>query len=457
METNNLLIYFSAGLFIISFIMFFSFVRKFLKPRKSSQYFLRIVPFLIIVPLIMGSHIYEKDFKKNNGWVIYRKDKSTQTISLLRDSIMQLENKVNNLNFERQNLITDIKGKKIEINNLSQKLAESSAESQRLLYDIGIKNQNIISLRTEIVSIENFHLNQNEVYDSEIIQLKTTIEELNQKVALLEKENEDLKKAIEFKSIISDNEKQQTVEFKKNSPIRKPNLWAFVIGSDIPTKSDNYYQPCESIVDALSLYKSLDRLKINNTSINIEILTGDELDDENVDSLMSNLFNKANKEDIIMLFVSGLSSENGFYLNERKILYHREIKKALNKSQAKNKLVIANIYEYVALSSKLKNRTKVSTAEFFNTFTKENIPVLTASMYTKNTECYKEGNTSIFASALIDALQGQADTNKDKTVTFDEAYRYIYREVKTFTGDEQSPVLAGNNTAVKEKPLIVLK
>ena len=44
----------------------------------------------------------------------------------------------------------------------------------------------------------------------------------------------------------------------------------------------------------------------------------------------------------------------------------------------------------------------------------------------------------------MEGLKGEADTDKDKLVTLDELYTYVYGNVRRYTGNLQSPVLAGD-------------
>ena len=50
----------------------------------------------------------------------------------------------------------------------------------------------------------------------------------------------------------------------------------------------------------------------------------------------------------------------------------------------------------------------------------------------------------IFSHYLIKGLKGEADTNTDKMVTLDELYTYVYGNVRKYTGNLQTPVLAGD-------------
>ena len=50
----------------------------------------------------------------------------------------------------------------------------------------------------------------------------------------------------------------------------------------------------------------------------------------------------------------------------------------------------------------------------------------------------------VFSHYLIDGLKGASDLNKDRIITIRELYDYVYANVKKFSGNAQTPVIAGN-------------
>jgi uncharacterized caspase-like protein len=50
----------------------------------------------------------------------------------------------------------------------------------------------------------------------------------------------------------------------------------------------------------------------------------------------------------------------------------------------------------------------------------------------------------IFSHYLVEGLKGQADADGNKLVTLDELYSYVYSHVREYSGNLQSPVLAGD-------------
>ena len=50
----------------------------------------------------------------------------------------------------------------------------------------------------------------------------------------------------------------------------------------------------------------------------------------------------------------------------------------------------------------------------------------------------------VFSHFLIKGLKGEADLNKNKTVSIKELFNYVYFNVRQYTGNVQSPMIAGN-------------
>ena len=61
----------------------------------------------------------------------------------------------------------------------------------------------------------------------------------------------------------------------------------------------------------------------------------------------------------------------------------------------------------------------------------------------------------IFSHFLIKGLSGDADKNADKLVTLDELYSFVYEKVRTYSGNLQTPVLAGD--ADRDMPLASIR
>jgi uncharacterized caspase-like protein len=50
----------------------------------------------------------------------------------------------------------------------------------------------------------------------------------------------------------------------------------------------------------------------------------------------------------------------------------------------------------------------------------------------------------VFSHFLIRGLKGEGDVNNDKIVTIQELFEFVYQNVRTYTGNQQSPIIRGD-------------
>lgn len=70
--------------------------------------------------------------------------------------------------------------------------------------------------------------------------------------------------------------------------------------------------------------------------------------------------------------------------------------------------------------------------------------IITASAANEVSVEKDELQHGVFTYYLLEGLRGAADTDRDGTVTVDEAYRYVSEKVPRATGQEQHPVKKGS-------------
>ena len=63
--------------------------------------------------------------------------------------------------------------------------------------------------------------------------------------------------------------------------------------------------------------------------------------------------------------------------------------------------------------------------------------------------------SGIFSYYLVRGLKGKADTNRDKIITIQELYDYVFYEVQSYTAHAQTPTITGNFD--KEMPVAVIR
>ena len=52
--------------------------------------------------------------------------------------------------------------------------------------------------------------------------------------------------------------------------------------------------------------------------------------------------------------------------------------------------------------------------------------------------------SGIFSHFLVRGLKGEADKNGDKMVVIQELFDYVYKQVRLYTGNVQTPTLTGS-------------
>ncbi len=168
------------------------------------------------------------------------------------------------------------------------------------------------------------------------------------------------------------------------------------------------------------------------------LLTNSSATRNNVLYQMNKLFSKASKGDMIVLFFSGHGYQGGFYDSSNGKISYSDIKKIMAKSPAKNKMIFAD-----ACYSGDFREAKQSGA---NPLTAKDINVLLfLSSRSNETSIERRSmDNGFFTTYLQKALRGNADANRDRTVTAKELYNYVSKGVVDISSGRQHPVMWGN-------------
>lgn len=143
---------------------------------------------------------------------------------------------------------------------------------------------------------------------------------------------------------------------------------------------------------------------------------------DNVCSAMKRAFAAAGPDDTIILFFSGHGVQGAFMCYDR-ILKYKTIQEIMLNSKAKNKIILADacfsgkISEYKILT---RNR---------NT----NIMYFLSSRAREVSKENPNGTNSVFTAALLQALKGGADANRDRTITARELFDYVHTKIVSQT------------------------
>lgn len=184
----------------------------------------------------------------------------------------------------------------------------------------------------------------------------------------------------------------------------------------------------------------------------IRILIDEDATHAKILSAMNDVFGKAGKEDLVMVYFSGHGLPGSFLpidfdgFNNK--LDHEEINKILDESPAKYKLCIADAcHSGSLLAMAEKSGTMRNVLEdYYKTLAQaEAGTALIMSSKGEETSLESSGlRQGVFSHFLIRGLKGEADKDANKIVTLQELYDYINENVKSYTMNRQSPVIKGH-------------
>lgn len=182
----------------------------------------------------------------------------------------------------------------------------------------------------------------------------------------------------------------------------------------------------------------------------VRVLIDEEATRENLLGTLQEVFDKASPNDLVLFYFSG-HGLNGSFLpidfdgfNNK--ITHDEIAVMFNKCKAKYKLCIADACHSGSIFAMRSGETEPVLNQYYQTLSKA-VSGTALIMSSKADETSLESSglrQGVFSHFLIRGLKGEADKNKDKIVSVQEIYEYIYENVRAYTGNRQSPVIKGS-------------
>jgi hypothetical protein len=182
----------------------------------------------------------------------------------------------------------------------------------------------------------------------------------------------------------------------------------------------------------------------------ISLLIDESASRSNILRAMKSTFAKADRNDVIMLYYSGHGLPGSFlpidFDGYNNVIEHYEIKEILEQSEAKHKICFADACHsgsMLAMKSPF-NATKMNS--FFEGFEKADAgTALFTSSKSEEISMETTGlRQGIYSHYLIRGLSGEADFDNNKIVSISELYLFVSKNVKSYTGNRQNPVIAGN-------------
>lgn len=148
------------------------------------------------------------------------------------------------------------------------------------------------------------------------------------------------------------------------------------------------------------------------------------------------LFAKASAGDIVVFFFSGHGYPGGFCAYDANLSY-AEIRRAMASSKSKNKMIFAD----ACFSGKLREES--TSASAMNATKKANVMLFLSSRSNETSIERRSMTNGFFTTYLQKGLRGNADANRDRTITARELFDFVNQGVVSLSEGRQHPVMWG--------------
>ena len=236
-------------------------------------------------------------------------------------------------------------------------------------------------------------------------------------------------------------------------------VWAVVVGCA-------YYQHMKTLRytddDAYQFYAFLKSLEGGALSDDqVKVLIDENATHDNILAAMRDTYRQADENDVILFYFSGHGLPGAFlpvdYDGTDLALKHDEVHEVLETSRSRHKLVIADACHSGSLAARSGTADDQLLAGYYSAL--DNARSSTALMMSSKGEeiSLEDGGlrSGVFSHYLIRGMKGEADVNHDRIVSIQELFDFVYREVRGYTGNVQTPTLTGNYD--DEMPISVIR
>jgi len=182
----------------------------------------------------------------------------------------------------------------------------------------------------------------------------------------------------------------------------------------------------------------------------VKILVDEDATRVNILQTMRQTLLQADANDVIIFYFSGHGLDGAFLPQEfdgvANKLYHHEIKEILDQSHAKHKICIADACNSGSLMAMKGANYDQTLKNYYKAFddTKGGLALFMSSKREEYSLEDQGMRSGIFSHYLIRGLKGDADVDGDKVVTMRELYDFVYKNVRTYTSNAQTPSISGS-------------
>ena len=237
---------------------------------------------------------------------------------------------------------------------------------------------------------------------------------------------------------------EPAVASDKSSAVK---VWAVVVGVGRYTSMPVLKYSDDDAYQFYSFLKSPEGGALPDSQI--KVLVDDDATRDNILRTMRQILWRADENDAIIFYFSGHGVDGSFlpqdFDGSRNMVQHSEVKAIFEQSKAKHKLCIADAcYSGSLLAVKTAGDKTIS--NYYKAF-EGTSGGLALFMSSKSQEYSLEDQglrSGIFSHYLIKGLKGTADSDRNNIVTIREVYDYVYKNVRSYTSNAQTPVINGD-------------
>lgn len=184
--------------------------------------------------------------------------------------------------------------------------------------------------------------------------------------------------------------------------------------------------------------KTMTWLYTRNAELTYVQLLNENATTAKIIAAMDKVFSKAGSNDIVVMFYSGHGYSGGLYVYDGNLSY-TQIRRSMAKSRCRNKMILAD----ACFSGKLRTKSKSGSASSVESSDDANV-MLFLSSRGDETSIERVGmKNGFFTNYLQKGLRGEADSDRNRTITAKELYDYVHSNVVELSNGKQHPVMWG--------------
>lgn len=240
---------------------------------------------------------------------------------------------------------------------------------------------------------------------------------------------------------------KNTSEPEKPRSDKKINIWALVIGIGAYNHQPVLKYTDDDAYQVYAFLKSAEGGMLENKQIKLCI--DENATKEKIEEGLNYIVDNADENDVIFIFYAGHGFKGSFvpydFDGYNNLLSHDEVLKTLERSRAKDKVVIADACHSGSMIAQ-RSPFKSMLEEFYTDFEKSKggTALIMSSKENENSLEYEGMRQGVFSYFLIQGLEGRADFDGNGIVDINEIYQYVNTNVRHYTDNNQNPLLAGD-------------